>query len=619
MIVILGLLTATMPTQDYPTYAVPRLAGVTIPGLPPVIGNIRVDQFGYLPSQVKVAVIADPKLGFNSGDHYTPPATLELRERVSGKVVFSAKPTVWANGKTHEDSGDRGWWFDFTSVQTPGEYYVFDPVAKKRSPVVRINETVFAPVLKAATRMFYYQRLGVPLLAKHAGTAWAEAAALTQDARARNVLAKNDVSQQRDLGGGWMDAGDTNKYPPFNGDVLHPMLYGYRSNPSAFGDANNIPESGNGLPDILDEIKVQLDWLVKMQFPDGAVPVKMGNIDYSGKFPLSEDKRARYYGPKDSGAAIYTAANFAHAARVYAKFPQWKGFSDDLRRRAILSWNWYQTNPKTYKSDTGEIKSGIANRNADEQTRMEAFAAIHLFALTGEQKYHNVVKAKAPKARQLSEGIWSPYDAGTSEALAEYTTFPNADAALVARIKKQLRDSANNSYFAPPVESDLYRAWMVPTSYHWGSNYVRAAYGFTALLAADYGGVDAATKSRLRIRAAGMLHSFHGVNPLGMVYLSNMKQYGAELSASTIYHERYNTNSPLTNNPAPGYVVGGPNQSFTGTAAAGSPSVDWLKKQPRAKAYADFNKGWPESSWEISEPAIYYQAMYIRLLSAFAK
>lgn len=612
MLLLLG------PSAELPPYAVAQMSGVTVKGLPAVTSRIHVDQFGYLPAETKTAILSDPQIGFNADQDIAVGKTLQVRAR-NGKTVFTGPVRIWNNGKVHEDSGDRGWWFDFSKVQTPGEYYIYDPANNVRSAVFSVNEKIFSPVMRAAIRTFYYQRLGVDLKVPYAEKPWTEKAALTQDARARNVLAKEDASQERDLSGGWMDAGDTNKYPPFNADVLHPMLYAYKANPKAFGEGNGIPESGNGRPDILDEIKVQLDWLVKMQFPDGAVPVKMGNIDYNGKWPLSEDKRTRYYGPKDSGAAIYTAANFAHAARVYRNFPAWKGFAEDLKRRAILSYNWFENNPPTFKSDTGEIKSGIANKSAEDQDRYHCFTAIHLYDLTGDEKYHRMIKALAGKTRQMSEPTWSPYDAGAGEALAEYTTFKKADPVLVAKIKAQLKRSAASAAWAPAPTADLYRAWMVPTSYHWGSNFVRASYGLSSMVAAKYGGLDAATRARLKVRAADMLHSFHGVNPLNVVYLSNMGKLGAENSIRSIYHERYNVNTPFAYNPPPGYVVGGPNQSYSGKAAEGTPSVEWIKSQPRAKAYADFNRVWPESSWELSENAIYYQAMYVRLIAEFAR
>ena len=78
-----------------------------------------------------------------------------------------------------------------------------------------------------------------------------------------------------------------------------------------------LHDSQVGLPDLLDELKYQLDWLVKMQAADGGVYVKMGSIDYNGA------NSKRYYGPECTGATIASAMNYAHAARVYGKFPRW--------------------------------------------------------------------------------------------------------------------------------------------------------------------------------------------------------------------------------------------------------------------------------------------------------
>lgn len=610
---VAGMLLAPAGRRAYPDYAVPRLEGVTRPGLPPVTGRIHVDQFGYLPSEVKVAVVSDPMRGYNAEDSYTPGPTLEVRKVQGGNAVLQGAPRPWNNGAVHEDSGDRGWWFDFSSLRTPGRYYIYDPSTGLRSPVFEVGAQVFHPVLRAACRTYFYQRLSYEIRRPFAEAPWILPAYMNQDRRARAVWAKDDPSTERDLSGGWMDAGDTNKYPPFNADTLSSLLYAYRDHPGVFGDNFNIPESRNGLPDLLDEVKYQYDWLVKMQDRDGGVFVKMGDIRNSGP------ERPRYYGPKCTGATIATAMNFAHGARVFGRFAPWKAFAADLRRRAELAWNYYRTHPRTYKSDTGEIQAGIANRNADEQDRLEAMAAIHLFALTGKKEYHDAIRAKAGKTRQLSEGIWSPYEAGMTEALIDYLTLPGADPQLCARIRRQLATSATHPRFAPPVTADLYRAWMNPEAYHWGSNTVRASFGFCALLAAQHGGIPAAEAARLRQRARDLLHSFHGVNPLSVVMLTNMKRLGAELSVQRIWHERFNYDTPFASNPPPGYVVGGPNQNYTGRRGDRGGEVEWIKSQPRAKAYADFNEPWPKNSWELTENAIYYQAAYIRLLAGVLK
>jgi endoglucanase len=206
-----------------------------------------------------------------------------------------------------------------------------------------------------------------------------------------------------------------------------------------------------------------------------------------------------------------------------------------------------------------------------------------------------------------------------SEALTDYLSLPKADPTLAKKIREQLHNAARNDAFSPPVTADLYRAWMNKEAYHWGSNNVRASFGFVALLAARFGGVETADQQRLQERARDMVHSFHGVNPLSAVLLTNMERLGAERSMHRIWHERFNYDTPLAANPPPGYVVGGANRSFGGKKNEKPGEVAWIKEQPRAKAYADFNENWPRNSWELSENAIYYQAAYIRLLSGVMK
>jgi len=104
---------------------------------------IQVDQFGYLPNTQKVAVLVDPQVGFNAAESYQAPAILALKNANSNATVFSAAPTIWNEGATHTQSGDRGWWFDFSSVNTPGDYYVYDAVNDERSAEFTIGSGVY--------------------------------------------------------------------------------------------------------------------------------------------------------------------------------------------------------------------------------------------------------------------------------------------------------------------------------------------------------------------------------------------------------------------------------------------------------------------------------------------
>lgn len=592
-----------------PTGAVPDLHGVDIPGLPAVTSHIHVDQFGYLPGEAKVAVISDPVHGFNGGDHFEPGSILELRGADDAAVVLRGPAELRDGGAVDEISGDRGWWFDFSSVRRPGRYFVFDPRSGLRSPVFRIGADVFEPILRAAVRVFYYQREAIAHAAPNAEAPWQDGPSFLQDRETHAVWDRRNPSMVRDLSGGWADAGDTNKYPPFLGEVIHPLLYAWQANPEVFTDDFNIPESGNGLPDLLDEVKWELDWLMKMQDADGGVFIKMGMAADTGaeraNSPYSRDRHARFYAPKCSGATIMTAGVFAHAARVYAQFGPWKEYAAELRARALHAWEWYETHPRSYHCDTHAVLSGSANLSPDEQDAAEAVAGLHLWRLTGEAKYHDAFRGKVGSLRQLSQPGWAPYWMGAAEALFEYLKSPGADAGTCARITQAYQEALRSPLFILQDGSEeLYRAWMPPSSYHWGSNRTRACFGLAALHGAD-SGLGGPQDRYLRQHALNELHALHGVNPFSVVYLTNMGRFGAELSVTRIYHEWFG------DNPPPGYLSGGPNRDYDG-------NLDWVRQQPPAKAFVEAVNAPKVRSYELTEPGIYYQATYVRLLTAFS-
>jgi endoglucanase len=71
--------------------------------------------------------------------------------------------------------------------------------------------------------------------------------------QSRRQLSDSEASQIKDLRGGWFDAGDYNKYTSWTAHNAIVLLRAYSENPTAFGDDSGIAESGNGVPDILDE------------------------------------------------------------------------------------------------------------------------------------------------------------------------------------------------------------------------------------------------------------------------------------------------------------------------------------------------------------------------------
>jgi endoglucanase len=253
--------------------------------------------------------------------------------------------TVWNGGATDPNAGDKGWWFDFSKVTTEGEYVLWDPKNQKRSHVFKIGKGIYDPLLVQALRTYFYQREGFAKQTPFADARWTDGASHANDKKARSVFAKDDASTERDVYGGWMDAGDQNKYITFLDDVIPHFLYAYVKYPEVFGDANNIPESGNGIPDLLDEMQWEIDWMVKMQDSDGGVFIKAGCADTSDPSPPSSDTRPRFYGKKCTSSSISFAAIIAQTAYVYKDIAKLAGKVEALTAAAEKAWAWLLAQP----------------------------------------------------------------------------------------------------------------------------------------------------------------------------------------------------------------------------------------------------------------------------------
>lgn len=590
---------------------------------------IHIDQFGYLPEEIKVAVLSDPQVGYNDNESYTPSSTIGIYDAQTNVLIQNLTPMEWNSGATHNQSGDRGWWVDFSSIQNEGIYYLKDEMSGQQSFSFEINRGVFGPIIESATRMLYYNRCGVAKDQIHAGSKWADEASFIhagQDTQCRYVFDSTNQALVKDLSGGWFDAGDYNKYVTFADGAIHNLLKAYEENPRSFSDHTNIPESGNGVPDILDEIVYELEWMRKMHNDDGSVHIKMGSVryDHNENAPPSANYDSRFYGPTCSSASLTVAAVFSYASRVLNGIATHQNLADDLLDRAKQSWNHVYpmilAGTLETDCDDGTIKSGDADRNEDDQMSMAMRAAIYLFLATQEQQYHDYIIMNVGQTPPLVSGFWGPYEIALIDALLDYANHPQADMTVSEQIYNSITEAVANNYnaFFGWNENDLYRGYMPDWSYHWGSNQPKASYGILNMLISKNsilpGPIDV-----YEWKAREMLHYFHGVNPQNMVYLSNMYEVGGDHCANEIYHTWFADGTDWdhaltsTKGPAPGFLVGGANKDYTVNSM--SPPYG----QPAQKSYLDFNDNWPYNSWEITEPAIYYQAAYVRLLAHFSQ
>ncbi len=601
----------------------------------PVSPYIVVDQFGYPTAAAKFAVVRNPQSGFDfAATPFAPGATYAVVDAHTNQKVFEGSPGVWNGGNVDTSSGDAAWWFDFSSVTTAGDYFVLDESKTLRSNVFRIANDVYSGVLVQATRMLYYQRDGIAKTAAYAGADWADGQAHLQDATCGPYPA--DAGAPHDLHGGWYDAGDQSKYVNFAASNVITLLRAYAEHPTAFTDNTNIPESGNGVPDVLDEAKWALDWIARMQAgaSDGAV---LSLVSHNGASPPSADTSPCVYGPASTSASLSAAASFAYASIVFAKSTAattaYPGYAAALSTKAQSAWTWASTNPGvTFFSSPAGL--GSREQELSDAARLDKAvqAATFLFELTGGASYQTFVDANYAQV----PSTFDPYNIEPVETLLEYATHTNATSAIAASIVAAFLANANN--LPSQTSQDPYLAYV--PSYPVGSNGGKAGQGNLFYDFVSFGVVpdDASDPPTLGMAQAAenYVHYLHGVNPLQLVYLSNMGDYGAEryvtrfFSLWFVHGSKWDAFGVSQYGPPPGFLVGGANPSYTWDSCCpldcGNPTYNALcgsappsppSGQPPQKSYKDFNNNWPLDSWQVSEPHDVYQTQYIRLLSKF--
>lgn len=604
-------------------------AALAQPALPDP--HLCINQFGYQPFEPKVAVVRRGVSGFDAPDAYVPGPILQLCRSSDGAAVFAAAPTSWNGGTTHSQSGDQVWWFDFSAWRGVGTFYVLDPSTGRVSDDFDIAPDVHRRVLRPALRMFYYQRCGTAKSAAWAEPAWADGAChlgSLQDLDCRSVLDPSPATS-RNLSGGWHDAGDFNKYVNYADHALHMLLDAAEIAPLVVGDSLTLPESGNGESDLLDEISWELRWLLKMQLPDGSVLHKVSVSTWQSASPASADAAQRFYAPPTASATISACGAYAHGAHVLRRFGggPMQALANQLELAALAAWSWLEANPRQIPSSYNNqgFTSAAAEDDPYEQSMNRLRAAAHLFRTTGNPTFRSWFDARYTQAHLFVWGWAMSWEETAQSGLLAYAQAPGATPAVVSAIRSAYVAELNAPYLIGEFASgaDAYRAHLIDGDYTWGTNWVKAVKGhmFAAMsrLALDPGAAP-----QHYAAGAGFLHYLAGVNPLGLCFLTRAEDFGATRCCSEMYHAWFGDGTVWDNSqtslygPPPGYMTGGVNPSWEPAPEYAGPDLVPPMFQPIQKCYRDWNTGWPENSWEITECHIPMQAAYVRLLAEFS-
>lgn len=373
-----------------------------------------------------------------------------------------------------------------------------------------------------------------------------------------------------------------------------------------------------------------------MQEANGSV---LSIVGLSSASPPSAATGPSYYGPASTSATLNAAAAFALGAKVLNGIPALAAYAAGLRTRAENAWTWAIANPsvafRNNESANGSQGLGAGQQETDDRGRLMArlIAAIYLYDVTGNTVYRSFVDDNYSQANLIRWGNYvSAYEGTLQDALLHYTRLSGASSAVVSAIRTNYLSGVNSEWVRGKIttKADPYMAFI--NDYVWGSNGIKSNMGllFTALNVHNLG--TAHTAADNLNAASHYIHYHHGVNPLGLCYLTNMSSLGAENSANEIFHgwftngsAKWDSAATSTYGPPPGFVPGGANQtqwdwdggcpSISSACGTSRPKPPYA--QPKQKSYKDFNDGWPLNSWPISEVSNGYQIAYIRLLSKF--
>lgn len=540
--------------------------------------QIKVDQLGYLPVSAKLAFVTAAATHF------------EVKRALDDATVFKGElgPAV-----QDPDTGDSLQIADFSKLREPGSYYLNVP-GVGRSWTFSIRPDVFSHAYYLAMRAFYGQRCGTTVDLGSEFRGYTHPACHLKG----EFHASSGKQGERDNIGGWHDAGDYGRYMVNSGITVGTLLWTWEIfGPKLKRIPLNIPESGNGTPDILNETRWNLEWMLKMQDDDGGAWHKQTSEHFPG-FVMPEDDhlpsvvigtgKEPY---KSTCATADLAAVAAIAARVYQPYDA--KFAARSLEAARKAWLWTLKYPNVTFTNPPGITTGEYGDDYCGDERL--WAAAELWRTTGETEYNEYFVKQYPDFRGSLEtmtpeswkdvavmGLWT-YALGARKG---------SDPEVLADIRKRTALAAQA--ITERTRKNPYRVSLRTKDYVWGSNGVAANYAMELLVANAL-----APDPNFVATALDNLHYLFGRNTLSLSWVT-------QVGANPYRHPHHRPSGADKNpEPWPGLLSGGPN--------AGRQD-DVLKKLPEglppAKVYAD-----DQSSYASNEVAINWQAALVFVLA----
>ncbi|MDB4922416.1 glycoside hydrolase family 9 protein [Mucilaginibacter sp.] len=547
--------------------------------------NIRLNQIGFYPEGLKTGIILNSK----SNAFYIQ--TLDKKNAFTGKLKKSIKPGL--NGYFTDIA-------DFTAYNKPGKYLLYVPGSGYSYPF-EIKRSVHRNVAAAGIKAYYFMRASIALKEKYAGK-WSRAeghpdtnVSIHPSAASDKRLSGISISSP----GGWYDAGDYNKYVVNSGITTSTLLSLYEDFPAYMKTVKlNIPESGNKIPDVLNEVLWNLRWMLTMQDPnDGGVYHKLTNAAFDKMEMPEKGTEPRYVVQKGTAAALDFAAVMAQASRIFKKFPkELPGLADSCLTQAGKAWEWAIKNPNVaYNQDAmnQKIEPKITTGAYGDRDFSDEFiwAASELCVSTQKPEFLKAVNLLPDTNMPIP--TWSQV-----RLLGYYTLIKNGNSLGVnapkelPELKKRLLALADN--LISGADGTAYKTVMTKSVRHfgWGSNSEAANEGVALIRAYKL----SPNKKYLDFALANLDYIL-GRNGSGYCYVTG---YGSKTPMHP--HHRPSVADGIVD-PIPGLLVGGPNPGMQDMIRVPSIVPD--------EAYID-----DERAYAANEIAINWNAPFAYLANA---
>jgi endoglucanase len=517
----------------------------------PILKEPKVNQEGYLPDSEKYFVISQSdKIG--KGDSF------QILDQ-TGKTAFSGTITTDSMDDT-TFTGEKVFRVDFSGLSLPGRYTVSIDAIKSLPFVIKTD--LFDSLFKDSLRCFYLIRCGTAINDPVTG--------LKHDAcHMKDAPFQSDLSKNGDFTGGWHNAGDYGKWTHMEAISCAWMMWLYElKTKDMAGLQNHIPESGNGISDLLNEAKWGLTWLLKMQAADGGVYHKVDSEDHFcfGTGPDKDPASRFLQGEGCIDAGVFTGV-MCQATRVFWKIDP--PFAKKCWAAANRSWTWLGQHPDARFKDP--------DYGDDDPSQEELWALGEMARMSRDKSLETRFEQESATTRLQSLSWMTPQFFGYMSMAFSPKTSVTEKQTIIQALTQICDDLVQKT------DTNGYGVCLTPNDYYWGSNENILDKTGALLFAYHLTG-----EAKYRQAALREMNYILGLNSLETSFVTGH----GERAESHPHHWDYASYQIVM----PGWAGGGANQYPTGADPALLGLIN--SNTPPAKCFFD---GPGTTSWASNE------------------